>query len=361
MTSAIKTLHPAYFGMVMATGIVSIAAMLHGAIALARPLFWINLIMFAVLWVLTILRIILFRQDFLTDLSNHSRAVGFFTIPAATSVMGTQIALVLGHMPEALVFWVIGTILAAIFTYTILVAMTIRQNKPTFTKAINGSWLLAVVAIQSVAVLGGVLDASMSTTVQEPAAFFCTTVWLAGTMMYIWIITLIFFRDEFFRFNPKEFVPTYWINMGAAAISSLAGSTLILHAGSARLILDTMPFVKGLTLMLWSAGTWWIPFLLLLELWRHAWHRFPLSYDPLYWAIVFPLGMYSVCTEYLSKALHLPFLLILSQWCFYVASIVWACTLYGLCVEILQAFIHPHQHEPQKPKPRHSHNPQTDS
>jgi tellurite resistance protein TehA-like permease len=40
----------------------------------------------------------------------------------------------------------------------------------------------------------------------------------------------------------------------------------------------------------------WIPMLVVLGCWRHIIRRFPLSYDPLYWGAVFPLGVYSVAT-----------------------------------------------------------------
>lgn len=47
-------LAPAYFGLVMATGIVSIAAHLIGWPQLAGTLFYLNNVMYAVLWLLTL-------------------------------------------------------------------------------------------------------------------------------------------------------------------------------------------------------------------------------------------------------------------------------------------------------------------
>ena len=47
---------------------------------------------------------------------------------------------------------------------------------------------------------------------------------------------------------------------------------------------------------------------MLLTLWRHAWRRFPLRYDPLYWSAVFPLGMYAASTFEMAHAMDLPFL-----------------------------------------------------
>ena len=54
----IRTLHPAYFALVMATGIVSIAAQLLDVPVVPKLLLGINLVAFAVLWLLTIVRIL---------------------------------------------------------------------------------------------------------------------------------------------------------------------------------------------------------------------------------------------------------------------------------------------------------------
>jgi hypothetical protein len=49
------------------------------------------------------------------------------------------------------------------------------------------------------------------------------------------MISLIFYRYTFFRFAPGDLSPPYWINMGAMAISTLAGALLIENAGDPSL------------------------------------------------------------------------------------------------------------------------------
>ena len=50
-------------------------------------------------------------------------------------------------------------------------------------------------------------------------------------MLYIWMIALIFYRFTFLPLTPGDLTPPYWINMGAMAISTLAGAALVAKAG----------------------------------------------------------------------------------------------------------------------------------
>ncbi|MBU6472490.1 MAG: hypothetical protein KGQ94_07520, partial [Alphaproteobacteria bacterium] len=62
--SVIRNLSPAYFAMVMATGIVSISASLLGMRAIGWCLFGVNIIAYMTLAVLTVLRLICYPVAF---------------------------------------------------------------------------------------------------------------------------------------------------------------------------------------------------------------------------------------------------------------------------------------------------------
>jgi tellurite resistance protein TehA-like permease len=328
------TLHPAYFAMSMATGIVSIACHLLGLEDLSAFLFWINLTAYGVLWLATITRVLLFRKAFLADWSSHQRGPGFFTTVAATCVLGSQFVL-LRHDPAiGFGLWVLGLLLWVICTYTVFVALSIREEKPSLAEGINGGWLVAVVATQSICVLGClVLPDRLGN--RDAALFFLTSFWLCGGMLYIWMISLIFYRYTFFRFSPSDLMPPYWINMGAVAISTLAGTALIAASGDSPFMASIRPFVKGFTILYWATATWWIPMLLVLGIWRHAVRRVAFAYDPLYWGLVFPLGMYCVCTYRLVETFELPFLAWIARGFIVVAIIAWMFTFFGLVARFL--------------------------
>ena len=325
-------MHPAYFALVMATGIVSLAAQLLGDRAVAVALFALNLVFFAVLVVLAIARVVKYRERVVADLFHHGRSVGFFTAVAATCVLGSQCLYVGALFGAALALWIIGIALWLVLTYTIFTVITVKAEKPPLAEGINGGWLLMVVAAQSVAVLGAQLAPAMSAA--SAVLFFCLAVWLGGVMLYIWIIALIFYRYTFFPLQPSDLAPPYWINMGAAAISTLAGAMLIAAAEHSPVLVSILPFVRGLTLLWWATATWWIPMLLILGIWRHAYRRFPLKYDPLYWGAVFPLGMYTVCTARLAHAVDAPFLVDVARVFLWIAFVAWLAVAVGLGARI---------------------------
>lgn len=331
-------LHPAYFAMVMATGIVSIAAYLLELSLLAITIFWINIAAYVILWAMTIARVIWYRSNFYHDLIDHTRGVGNFTIVAGTGVLGSQFVLIFQEYQIASFLWVLGIVLWALLIYAIFTAYTVKETKPSLAEGINGAWLLAVVATQSVSVLGGLL-VSQFDAYRQQILFFSLSLWLFGCMLYIWIISLIFYRYTFFKFSPSDLTPPYWINMGALAITTLAGATLIVNAPNALFLQDMLPFLKGFTLFFWAIGTWWIPMLLILGIWRHLYKKFKLAYDPLYWGLVFPLGMYTACTFQMARAMDLEFLYVIPKYFFYVALLAWVVILAGLIHRLVSGFI----------------------
>jgi tellurite resistance protein TehA-like permease len=327
--SVIANLHPASFAIVMATGIISVAAELRGFHLIALPLLWLNVVCYAALWLLTSIRVLRYRKQLVADLWDHNRSVGFFAITAATCVLGNQFIVVESVPRVAISLWLLGIALWAITTYLIFTILTVKAIKPSVEDGLNGGWLVAVVAAQAVASLGGLVAPQLD-AYREAALFFSLIVWLGGGMLYIWIISLIFYRYTFLPLDPRQLAPPYWINMGAMAISTLAGTLLVSNAPQSPLLTALSPFLLGLTLLCWATATWWIPLLVALGAWRHLICRVPLSYDVVYWSAVFPLGMYTACTHRLSAVTDLQWLDVVPKYFIFIALAAWALTFFGL-------------------------------
>ncbi len=332
----IANLFPGEFAIVMATGIVSISAYFLDMPAVAWPLVFVNIVAYAVLVVLLFLRLLRFFPRVVADLGDHVRGPGFFTIVAGTCVLGSQLIIVCGQFQVAAVLWFAGVTLWVLIMYAFFTAITIKESKPELVKGINGAWLLAAVATQSISVLGTLLARHFA-AYREPLLFFTLCMFLIGCMLYLLLITLIFYRFTFLDLTSASLTPPYWINMGAVAITTLAGARLIQATGEWGFLTEILPFLKGFTLFFWASGSWWIPLLLILGAWRHLYKRFPLRYDSQYWGMVFPFGMYTTCTFQLSKAINFEPLMIIPEIFVYVAIAAWAAASAGMIYSFVPA------------------------
>ena len=87
--NTIKTLHPAYFAFIMSTGIISIASDLLGFKGIAYGLFYINIVAYAIILSLQILRVRMFWTNLYNDLSNPKLSLVFLLL--------LQVQMYLGH------------------------------------------------------------------------------------------------------------------------------------------------------------------------------------------------------------------------------------------------------------------------
>jgi len=325
----VEKLFPGYFALVMATGALSIGTHLLGMEFISVLLLYVNVVAYLTLWFLTLIRLTRYFPRVVEDVTSHTLGPGFFTLVAGTCVFGSQLIIVADMVKIATYLLALAICLWTVIMYTFFTAVTVRKEKPTMAEGINGAWLIAAVSTQSISILGTLLSPSIHNG-QDIVLFFTLCMYFLGGMLYLNIMTLIFYRFTFVELKHAALTPPYWINMGAVAITTLAGSTLILHAHSWPLLKEITPFIKGFTLFFWITGTWWIPLLFILMIWRHLYHRYPLSYEPQLWGMVFPLAMYTTSTFQLSKALEVPFLTVIPSFMVYIALAAWITVFAGL-------------------------------
>ncbi|MEO6907440.1 MAG: tellurite resistance/C4-dicarboxylate transporter family protein [Abditibacteriaceae bacterium] len=329
----IASLSPAYFAMVMATGIVSIAAELFSLPWFAMLLFYINITAYIVLCVLYGIRFFKYHQWFLLDFTDPSKCPAYLTFVAGTCILGTQFILLAGKPIVSMYLFFIALVAWVFLIYAFFTLVAIKQNKPTIDKSISGLWMLTIVSTQALSILGTQLCQMLPFGV-EKTLFFSLFMFFCGCMFYIILITLTIYRVAFFEMTAESFAPAFWINMGAVAITTLAGSMLLLNANKWDFLQTLVPFLIGFTMFFWAMSTWWIPLIVILGIWRHIVRKLPLRYHPQYWGMVFPLGMYTVCTMRLSEALHLEFVKEIPTLFVFIAIAAWLAAFLSMIYEM---------------------------
>ena len=341
MKQRLRSLDPAWFAMVMATGIVALAAHVEGVPRIPTGLLWLSIAFYGVLCVAYLARLVLFPRAHLADLRSHGRAMGYFTLPAATAVLGVDVFTIAASVGAARSLWFATAALWLVLVYAVPVALVIQPDKPAFEKGLQGTWLVWVVATQGTATLGTDVATTFGAGTHQ-MLLLTTSVWLVGGMFYLWVIQLIVRRLFFRPLDPDELSPTYWIDMGAVAISALAGAALLQHVAEYPLLAKLAPFVAGVTMLFWAVATWWIPWLVVMGVWRHGIRRQPLTFEVGLWGLVFPLGMYTVATRTTADVLRLPALATIASGFVWIAIVAWAATIADLIVTpLLQKRRHP--------------------
>lgn len=322
----VRALYPGYFACVMATGIVSIALLLSHALALSLALWATGVALLVFLTVVYLVRAARFSPEMRRDFLEPATVFGFFTFIAAVGVTATRFALG-GWTAVPAILTFIAALAWFVLTYWTF-AMLLFTNEKPIERALNGSWLIAIVATESLAITW-VLLTSIEPTQRATLLLLAYTFWTFGVLLYLIFVTLIMYRFFFLRVQRGDLTPPYWINMGAMAITTVAGVRLLDVPQPTALLVTLRPYIEGFTVMMWAWGTWWIPLLIIIGFWKYVVSREPIRYQPALWSIVFPLGMYATALQLLTHIHGLEFLAAAGPAATWIAFAAWALVALG--------------------------------
>jgi tellurite resistance protein TehA-like permease len=328
----VRDLHPAYFSFVMATGIISTGLFLFGPPWLSRVLLVAACAGLVVLAVALTARLAAFPSRVIADFQAPERAFGFFTVTAGLDVLGVRFFFA-GHPVVTAVLAGIAAAVWLLLTYGVPASVLLARTRDSLLGGVNGSWLLWIVATQSLSLAAAVLVPAWPSQsgLLAPVA---TGLWSVGLLLYLIVTTLIMIHWLTEPMTPATFGPPYWILMGATAISVLAGARVLTLPAHIAVVHGTAGFVEGFSFALWAFGTWWVPLLVILGLWRHVRRHWPLTYEPTLWSVVFPLGMYSVATQTFGKSAHLAFMTPIARVMLWVAVAAWLAVAVAFAIQI---------------------------
>jgi tellurite resistance protein TehA-like permease len=314
---------PAAFAAVMATAIVSTAAERYHMHLLSVVLVALAAVILALLAVLTAARFAYFPTDVATDWRRPKSAFGFLTFVAGVTVLGERLD-ELGLAAPALFLVGAGILSWVILSYGVQLRIMLATQKPPVPEAVDGSWLLWVVATQSLATAAAMIGVHERALVQV-ATVVAVCAWAAGTVLYIVIVTIVMARLLLYSVRARDLEPSYWISMGATAITVLAGARILNLPHTIPIVNAVAPNVLGFSFTVWAFGTWMVPFLGAIAIWRHLPpERVPFHYEGGLWSMVFPLGMYAAASAEFGGVARLPFMVLVGGVAAYVAIAAWA-------------------------------------
>lgn len=309
----------------MATGIVSVAARDARLRVLSLLLMWLAVGALAIVAGLAVLRAMRFRDRLARDLRDPALAFGAFTLVAGLDVVGTRLGLT--GAPGAAAALGLAALVALLPLVAAVIGVVVRLGVG-LRAGVPGNWLLATVAVESLAVIAAELAHVWAPNVLLDFAF---GLWVLGLLLYVPTATLVVARLVRRRRHAAELRPDDWILMGALAISGLAAAELLAGAPRADLAHAVAPGVRGVGLAIWIAAGAWIPVLVALEA-RRA-RALGLSagrFDAERWATVFPLGMYASMSHGIGHQLGLPALATVSDVFSAIAAVAWLMVGAGL-------------------------------
>ncbi len=323
---AAYSLNTRWFTAVMATGMIASLSQLYGYHVVVPYIFLASLVIFFSVLVFKAIRMVLFYKDVLGELLSPEKTLYFFTMVAAVNFIGICFSRIFHLYTTADIFWyvAIGIWLAiSLFSFSILF-LSRKSEGRKIEDILHGGWFFATVGTQSTALLGVVVaeHAIRHTLFIQVFSF---ALWSVGASLYLIFMALIILRLMFYRFDSNVLLAPYWMNMGAAAITAITSTVLYKYIqGTGGPFVDFLPFLKGISLLFWSFGLWWMPFLIVLAIRKLIYGEEALTFTVGYWEIVFALGLYADGTIQMAGLFEGRFLVVLSM-CFYFACVILWC------------------------------------
>ena len=282
MTIRLAALEPSpdVFAAVMATGILSIAAANHHYREISETMG-----VLATLGLVVLIGLVIVSRRFSAwDLKDPDITLRLFTFVAACAVLDSRLA------TQPILVWVLAV--AALLSWLALIALSARNMSARSWSALrdqaHGAWELASVGTSGLAIV------ATKVAVHTPAhgvLYAAVPIWVTALGIYCLMTCLILWRTVAERQDRDGFEPDTWILMGGLAIATLAGDTI--HGLAPPWLAGP---VRVVTIVTWVAATLWIPPLIYFGLHRISNRPEMLHFAGVWWAFVFPLGMYSSAT-----------------------------------------------------------------
>ena len=315
------------FVFVMGTGVISLSLSAAGIRPLSFVFLGIAVAGYLELVIIEGLVILRRPRSLLASFATLRASLGAFTFAVGTLVLASSFAQ-LTAIPLAFALLILGGAAAVALAYLVPVNALWRHFPTGRLGSGGGLWLLWPVALDATSVAASSISAT-GRFAGGALAVLAVGAWTLGIALYLPLLAALLGRLVLRDVPLREIGPSYWVTMGAAALSCLAAA----HIGgnpATRTDLD-----RGLATMaveaswlLWFLATALLPVVLGLSIARTRFRSQLVGSPKELWVPVFPAAMYALATRTLGLTTDVRWLAILGGWA------VWL----GVAVFIVEVF-----------------------
>ncbi|MGP8079959.1 MAG: C4-dicarboxylate ABC transporter [Dehalococcoidales bacterium] len=300
----VKHFSPAWFACVMGTGgLANLLYQLSSGLGFLKPLalilFWLNIVLFIMIFIPWLLRWFMHFKPLVSDLRHPMISNFFVTMPAAAVVLGTNFFLIgkeyfaRGFIDGlGLTFWIIGGILT--LAISVFVMFNAFSQDQIDVEHVNFAWFIPPVVCAVLPLLGkSLVNVYLVVNIGLARSINLVDLVFYGISMTLFIIlaSVILNRFVFHKLPKDSLLPTFWIILGPVGLGSAA---LIDLADSAKLLnlIGSVDTLKLIAIIIWGFGLWAL--LLTIVITCYYLRRGQIPFTLSWWAFIFPLAAYAL-------------------------------------------------------------------
>ncbi|RKT99086.1 C4-dicarboxylate ABC transporter [Burkholderia sp. Nafp2/4-1b] len=341
LIAKIRQFTPNWFAVTMGTGIVFLVLNalpfdFSGRDSIAMTLWCIDIVLYLVFAVMFAARWILFPSTILPMLRHPLQSMFLGALPMGLVPIINGIVLFAGDRfgtqaySLAHALWWFDAVLAVVVAVGVpYLAFTTQDHAADRLSAVL---LLPIVAPEVAASSAATLAPHLDVQAARVLVGAGYMLWAISVPLAFGLLTIIFFRLLIHKLPARELAATGWlplgpIGTGALGLLALGRVAPQLFDGSA--LAGTASFAQdfGLicALMLWGTGFWWLAIAILITA-RYCRNGLPFNLG--WWGFTFPLGVYTLATFSLSRALGADVLLTVGVVFAMMLGAVWIVVLW---------------------------------
>ncbi|KAL7309076.1 Plasma membrane sulfite pump involved in sulfite metabolism [Mucor circinelloides] len=339
LKEVVRHFTPSWFSVIMGTGILSI--LLHvfpfqfrGLQTIALVVYIMNVVLFCIFLIVSIARYTIWPSIIRLVLEHSNQSLFIGTMPMGLTTITNFTTLVIVDkfawgLDLAFVLWIIEYVLTIATVLVVPYFVIVHHNHAL--ESMNGTWLLPIVPCVVASASGGLLAQYLDQGRAVVVLIISIVTMGMGLLLALSVIVIYFYRLVVHKLPPREviissFLPLGPLGQGAYGVIQLgiASKTVLGDRYIAGLgdIAHSVGFLMAL--FLWGYGIW---FLVVATFSVGITTKQGIPFNMGWWALTFPLGVFTTATLSIGNILDSMFFLVLGAIFTCVLVLIWLAVM----------------------------------